>query len=38
MVNGSWVFPPYCNIFLECLDFGKREQDVIIKPASMMLN
>lgn len=38
MVHGSWVVSPHCSIFLGCLDFGKREQDVIIKPASMMLN
>lgn len=26
------------NMFLGCLDFGKREQDTIIKPASMTFN
>lgn len=35
MANGSWVFSPRYEISQGCLGFRERDQDVIIKPASM---
>lgn len=38
MFNGPLVFFPHNKRFLGCLEFREREQDVIIKPGSTIVN